>query len=175
MDRDHLTVSEVDRQLLSDLSGSDNDSNFSLSDTFDDTDEDPTYTPEQDTQPRFVSRNSPTIGSQCDSDTLVQPGPSTRPTLPRPTVDRRVFSDSSSESDNDDHEELFGSGFFQHRLSFPNTPKPQMSRRSWAKRQHRQWPCKKIQGLSGFSSARTDPDTRGKESASVHDFIQSKV
>ncbi|KAG8323802.1 hypothetical protein J6590_106980, partial [Homalodisca vitripennis] len=104
MDRDHLTVSEVDRQLLSDLSGSDNDSNFSLSDTFDDTDEDPTYTPEQDTQPRFVSRNSPTIGSQCDSDTLVQPGPSTRPTLPRPTVDRRVFSDSSSESDNDDHE-----------------------------------------------------------------------
>ncbi|KAG8337498.1 hypothetical protein J6590_019899 [Homalodisca vitripennis] len=105
MDRDHLSVSEVYRQLLSDLSGSDNDSNFSLSDIFDDTDEDPTYTPEQDTQPRFVSRNSPTIGSQCDSDTLVQPGPSTRPTLPRPTVDRRVFSDSSSESDNDDHED----------------------------------------------------------------------
>ncbi|KAG8243614.1 hypothetical protein J6590_042016 [Homalodisca vitripennis] len=72
MDRDHLTVSEVDRQLLSDLSGSDNDSNFSLSDIFDDTDEDPTYTPEQDTQPRFVNRNSPNIGSQCDSDTLVQ-------------------------------------------------------------------------------------------------------
>ncbi|KAG8272400.1 hypothetical protein J6590_041696 [Homalodisca vitripennis] len=53
MDRDHLTVSEVDRQLLSDLSGSDNDSNFSLSDIFDDTDEDPTYTPVPDTQPRF--------------------------------------------------------------------------------------------------------------------------
>ncbi|KAG8245864.1 hypothetical protein J6590_097658 [Homalodisca vitripennis] len=134
MDRDHLTISEVDRQLLSDLSGSGNDSNFSLSDIFDDTDEDPTYTPEQDTQPRFVSRNSPTIGSQCDSDTLVQPGPSTRPTLPRPTVDRRVFSDSSSESDNDDHEgnDIWkaineGDNNFIHDFSFNETPGPKYS------------------------------------------------
>lgn len=142
MDRDKLTLSEVDRQLLSDLSCSDSESNFTVSDVFDDdSDADPLYLPEEVTQPRYFNRNTSNVGLSSDDEFLAQPSTSTRPTqtLPRPTqtlhrpsqrIDRRVISDTSDESDNGDvGNETWqtineGDTNFTHNFSYYETPGP---------------------------------------------------
>lgn len=108
MDGDKLMLSESDRQLLSDLSDignddSDNNSDYSVSNLFDD---DPRCTPEEETQGRPLLVNHNRHVGLDDYDMLRQPGLSTRTMLrlPMPAIDvcRKVFSDSSLHSDDED-------------------------------------------------------------------------
>lgn len=141
----NISTSEIDRQLLSDLSGEEEvsdyaSSDFSDSDLFDDdTDEDPNYEPGEEGRPRLVgrsfSRNDPLMEYSSSDEEEPTSAPRDRPSTSRPIPStqpsswpsRQVLSDSS-----DDEEE--GNGIWQtinegdfsyiDNFSFDETPGP---------------------------------------------------